>query len=279
MASARPHSFDNYGAPWATRTEEFRRSATQPSYIPPELRGELAGTPAYDAGAGLSDLSVPAPYNWDGTGDIPLELYIMGADLAMASATNIPAQNDPKGFESWLSNAWNTMTTKGEGCGIDPQAIQQAIVANAGKGPHVVAYALQQLAMTSDLCAKYFIKNPLAPPVETRDLPTGSTPLHLNTPPAKPFPWGWTLGGVSLLAVVGLGAYFIHRASKKKRRNPCSCSNPVVVEAVGYEAEERENPYGGDRGFTSIDGGEIARAAAVSPLLNPKPRKRRRARR
>ncbi|MGH7605551.1 MAG: hypothetical protein ACRENK_16350 [Gemmatimonadaceae bacterium] len=310
MANGRPHSTDYFGAPWGTREASYRATPSTPFYVQPNLRGVVAGTPAYDAGAPRAapkphevpkktaplDVSylapastvdfseLPYPYDWDGTGVVPDELWAFLSDLSSAGFPSLPAQSDSHALGVWLGNLYTALTTPGEGCGVDPRALKMAIVNNAALGPHQTAYAVQQAVLTSDYCAQ-FIKNPLTPPAVTRNAPptpTGVIDIGTpNKPPGlqvrKPVPWGWVIGGIGVLAAVGLGVYFTYRGAKKrKRKNPCACANPVVVEAVGYEAEDlEENPYAGDLGFTSIDGGVLQRAAKVSPVLN-NPRRRRR---
>lgn len=315
MSRSRPQSLDAFGAPWATRERAFRPGATTPHYVAKPFRGTLAGTPAYDAGAAaphapepgqraqpvIQPVSVantvpslvdfqdlPWPYSWSPfLGPVPDELWAFCADLASTGLPGLPDRSNAQAVAAWLGSMFEVFTNA-EGCGVDPQAIKLAIVNNAPNGPHDVAYAVQQAIATSNVCARY-IQNPLPPPARVAPpTPTGTIDIKIpNKPPlqvnnAKPFPWGWVLGGAGLLAVVGIGAYYVYRSSKR-RKNPCSCKNPVIVEAMGYEADEDEepleNPYGGTAGYTSIDGGLLSQAAAVSPLLNPSGRKRRRRKR
>lgn len=272
-----PHSLDFVGMPWGTRPTEQR--ATGPTFVPPELRGQMAGTPAYDAGA----LPKPVPYDWTGGAPVPNEIYAMATDLASAFGNNvgpIPAITDADAFAGWLASVYNGLTAKGEGCGIDHDAIDRAIIENAQLGPHHVAYAIQQLVRTSPLCNEFLIRKPLdppptlGPPPRTADQPTTGT-IDRATPPAKKSnALKWTLAGVGILAVIGGSIWYMTRAAKK-RRNPCSCSNPLV--AVGYEEEREENPYSGTRGYSSVDPDVLDLAAPVSPLLvNPSPRRKRR---
>jgi hypothetical protein len=310
--NSRPMMPQVAGFPWAARPDEFRRQTEPPtpSYIDPMLRGVVAGTNAYDAGGPPPVLhahepqiqpihmatpapqpplphDLPAPYNWDGTGDIPGELWAMAADLASAGVPGIPSQNDPAAFAGWLGQLYDVIVAPGEGCGANPQTVALAIIQNAPAGPHAVAFALQQVARQSSVCAPLFT-NPLEPPgltgTPTRDVgneiptPTGTLQIPTQTKAPKPkSPLPWVIGGMGLVTVVGIAWYLMYRSNRpKKRRNPCGkCSNPLVVE---WE-DERENPYGGDRGFTSIDGGVMSEAAVVSPLvgsprLNPRRRRK-----
>lgn len=274
-----PRSLDFVGTPFATRETRFRTPPGVGSYIDPALRGDFAGTPAFEAGAPPGNLPIPKPYDWDGTGDVPEELYAMAADLASVFGNAmgaLPDKANPNRVAEWLDGVYAALTTKGEGCGVDPVVVAQCIINNAQLGPHAVAYALQEAARTSDVCNKFLIKNPMGPPAISRDAPGPGQPLTTTTA-QKPFPWKWTLGGVGLLAAIGTAIYFMTRGAKK-RKNPCKCSNPMVVEAAAYE-EERENPYGGTAGYTSIDGGFLDHAALVSPLLNNPGKKKRRKRR
>jgi hypothetical protein len=238
----------------------------------------MAGTKAFEAGRPPGDLPIPKPYDWNGEGDVPDELYVMASDLASAfgNATGeLPPQSNPNRVAQWLDGVYGALTAKGEGCGLEPAVVAQCIIDNAQLGPHAVAYALQEAARTSDVCNKFLVKHPLPPPVISREPGTTGALTHAKDPKAAAA-WKWTLGGVGLLAVIGAGIYFMTRGAKK-RKNPCNCKNPVVVEAIGYESEERENPYGGTAGYTSVDGGALA--YAVSPLLNNPKKKRRKARR
>lgn len=289
-----PHSLDFAGAPWATRQARYRPPATARGYVPPELRGDLAGTPAYDAGAPHpeSDLLLPKPYDWAGDTAVPNELYAMAVDLSSAFGNALgvlPQQTDVNGVANWLQGVYGALSQKGEGCGIEPRVIAQAIIANAPAGPHAVAYALQEAARTSDVCNKYLIKNPLTPPVMTRETPSTGTFVpngggKPKTTDGKPFPWGWTLAGASIAAVIAASIYYMSRGAKK-RKNPCRCSNPAVAAVVVDEYDdgsfsERENPYSGKRGYSSIDPFVLDQATAVSPFLTrPNPKKRRKARR
>lgn len=291
----RPHMPQTAGFPWATRPEEYRRQPQTTSYIDPSLRGVVAGTAAYDAGAPpavhaheptiapihqaasahapiMPDL--PAPYDWDGSGAVPDELYAMASDLASAGIQGLPAKENAALFAGWLEQLYSILTTSGEGCGADPHTVALAIIQNAPAGPHAVAFALQQVAMQSSLCAPLFT-SPLTPPALTRNeipTPTGTLQIPVKKKPWKGLPW--VLGGLGLLTAVGVSWYYMYRSNKRgKRKNPCKCSNPMVVEAVEWE-DERENPYGGDGGFTSVDGGVLSEAAIVSPLVNPSRRRK-----
>jgi hypothetical protein len=268
-----PRSLDFVGTPFATREERFRAPPGVGSYIDPELRGDMAGSAAFEAGRPPGNLPIPKPYDWDGAGEVPEELYAMGADLASifgGSLGDFPSRDNPNRFAQWLDGVYGALVAKGEGCGLDPVVIDQCIIDNAQLGPHAVAFAIQQAARTSDVCNKYLIKNPMTPPAISRE-PGGNGPLTTAVPKKsdKASAMKWALGGVGLLAVIGTAIYFMTRGAKK-RKNPCNC-NPLVVE------ESQENPYGGKAGYTSVDGGALA--YAVSPLLNPAKKKRRKARR
>lgn len=274
-----PHSLDFVGQPWATRPTEYR--STSQTYVPDGLRVDMPGAPVYDAGAPVLK---PVPYDWTGQGPAPKELYAMAADLATVwgdAFGPLPPITEPMQFAGWLQRVYVGLTTKGEGCGLDPDALDRAIIENAQLGPHAVAYAIQQLIRTSPLCNEVLIKRPLdPPPTTTHEVPTDG-PITRTTPkpleptgvPKKSNALKWTLAGVGILAVIGGSIWYMTRAAKK-RKNPCQCGNPLV--AVGYEEEERENPYGGTAGFGSVDPGVLDHAALVSPVLRRNPSKKRR---
>src|SRR5262245_39533037 len=101
-----PHSYEFFGTPWATREQRFRAQPDSPSpvAVPEDMRGQYAGTPAYDAGYAPpgGTLPLPAPYDWDPKNAVPNELYAMAVDLASAMAIGIPPQNDRAKFADFL---------------------------------------------------------------------------------------------------------------------------------------------------------------------------------
>jgi hypothetical protein len=297
-----PRSYEFYGMPWATREERFRPHASSPSpiAIPENMRSQTPGMPAYDAGAAVpgGTLPLPEPYNWEGGSAVPNELYAMLADLSSAisnAGPPLPAQGDAQGVANWMLFLYRALTTKGEGCGLDPDDVERTIIRHAAQGPHAVAYYLQEAAMSSDVCAKMLFKRPLenpgstpparnvAPPVPggSHEMPTTGTLVTTKPPPGakKPFPWGWTLGGVSAAVAVAVGMYFLYKGNKRKRRNPCHCNPTMALAIESDELDEQENPYAGSNAYTSIDGQVLGQS--LSPLLrkNPGRRRRRRSRR
>ena len=300
-----PQSYEFYGQPWAAREERFRPQPGSPSPIavPPQMRGQYAGTPAYEAGLAPpgGSLPLPPPYDWDGKSPVPNELYAMAVDLASAFADAgppIPPQSDVSKFEGWLLFVYQALIAKGEGCGLDPNDVERVMIRHAGEGPHAVAYYLQEAAMASDVCAKFLFKRPLDPPTPpaappgrsmsappvpeptSHEIPATGTFVTKSPPKTtqKPFPWGWTIGGVSAAVAVAVGVYFLYKSNKPKRRkNPCSCGNPSLALAIeADELPEEENPYAGSRAYTSIDRDVLGQT--LQPVLR-NPSKKRKARR
>jgi hypothetical protein len=229
----------------------------------------------------------------------------MAVDLASAfadAAPPIPPQSNVNAFEGWLMFVYQALIAKGEGCGLDPNDVERVIIRHAGEGPHAVAYYMQEAAMASDVCAKYLFKRPLDPPIPpaappTRNVPappvpepptpheiptTGTfvttTPTKTTTAqPKKPFPWGWTIGGVSAAIAVAVGVYFLYKSNKPKRRkNPCACNPSMALAFEADELQEEENPYAGSRAYTSIDRDVLGQT--LQPVLR-NPSKKRKTRR
>ena len=276
--------------------------------------------------AGAAELtSVPPDYRWDGTGTAPPSIYQLAVAIACMfgqPAAGLPAADAP-GAAEFVGATYAALTA----AGLSHDDIYSTIAALAPAGPQAIANALAQKiqhAGHGDLirgCA------PAAPHPTTRPPTLGDptprptvrhSPPMLGDPPPKPAPaappavvvapapapvvisrpvappeaksgtpWGWILGGVGLLAAIGVGWYFATRKPKRRnppasllevRGNPCaSCSNPSDV--IDTEGEEvRENPYSGTRGYSSVDPSIMAYSAelGMSPMYRTNPSKRKR---
>ena len=275
MNPSRPRSLGYYVGPWGQREDKFR---TQPfdfvSNVADAVSGVVPGTPAYplkEAGA-----AGQSPYDWDGTGNVPPELYeLLGLLVGMlgAPASNLPPRSATEDLAGFTIGIWRLLTTPTpSGCGLTAGAVQATIGKYEAAGPRAIAYALQELVRGTE--CRGFIKNPIADPTapKVQDLPSGGSPMWPVTPgtqsievsePAAPVvevrppatngpPWGWIIGGVSLVALLGGGIYLATRKKRNprpaRRENPCACSNPsepYVIETEGYEL--RENPYGSNQ--------------------------------
>ena len=279
MNPSRPRSLGYYVGPMGQREDKFR---TQPfdfvSNVATAVSGVVPGTPAYplrEAGAAGA-----SPYAWDGTGNVPAELYeLMGILWGMLGqpASTLPPRSNAEAVAAFVIQVWKLLTQKSpDGCGLSAGTVQATIGQYEAAGPRAIAYALQELVRPT-ICWQ-FIKGPIADPTAPRvqDVPSGGSPMWPTTPgtqsidvdeaptptvaieprpPAangKGVPWGWILGGVSLVALLGGGIYLATRKKKNprpaRRENPCACGNPsepYVIETEGYEL--RENPYGSNQ--------------------------------
>ena len=251
----RPHSPN-----WLWQPEEpppRRRGAPPPpSNVPAAMAGFVPGTGSFEAGAPpAGTAALPAPYDWDGTGAVPDPVYQLALGLGHVLAMQVPAQSASVDVAGFLAGVYaglvaGTEAHPGEGCGLSDAAVVQAVRQAAPSGPAAIVFALQELVRGTR--CESLIKNPIpmqvAPPASSPTATPVSVPSVPVVPEEKGFPWGWVLGGVGLVVVLGVGIYFATR--RPKRSNPCGsrCSNPRspprrrrnsdVIDTEGYEVFE-----------------------------------------
>jgi hypothetical protein len=273
--------------------------------VPPGLEGYAPGTPALPQirpskrEAGAAELtSVPDAYRWDGIGTAPDAIYQLAVDVACLfgqGADGLPAPSDPRAGD-FVGATYLALVD----AGLSHDDIYGTIAALAPAGPQAIANALEQKIRKAGHGDKLHpcqpptvaITAPTPPAVTPRAPAPAAAPVVLAPSPTakKGAPWGWILGGVGLVAAIGVGWYFATR--KPKRRNPppsvlevrenpcaaCACkANPSdVIDTEGHEVFE--NPYSGTRGYSSVDPSIMAYDAALgmSPAFRVNPASKRR---
>jgi hypothetical protein len=323
MTDGRPRAWNYYLAPLGRRPEWERRGVADYGHAPPGLAGLVPGVPAYEAGQGGTTVavSVPADYLWNGTGAVPSALGDLADAVAHLFGAKMGPRSDPKGYAETLQQLYAAL---GE-CGETYAQITQAIAWGVDDKLHdadtatKIAWAIQgDIIGRNNAACLAAIKNMIPPlalvPMGAPTQPPGGSepPLLVKAgappppPAATPLPWGWIVGGVGVLAIVGVAVYFGTRKPRRKnprRANPCgSCAtaNPAPMEWIDTTGEDvtdaaprrrnprrsskrrpgrskgklprRRNEYGGTFGFPSVQPDVMQlQAPVMMPILgNPK---------
>jgi len=327
MTDGRPRAWNYYLAPLGRRPEWERRGVADYGHAPPGLAGLVPGVPAYEAGQGGTTVavSVPAEYLWNGTGAVPSALGDLADAVAHLFGAKMGPRSDPKGYAETLQQLYAAL---GE-CGETYAQITQAIAWGVDDKLHdadtatKIAWAIQgDIIGRNNAACLAAIKNMIPPlalvPMGAPTQPPGGSepPLLVKAgappppPAATPLPWGWIVGGVGVLAIVGVAVYFGTRKPRRKnprRANPCgSCAtaNPAPMEWIDTTGEDvtdaaprrrnprrsskrrpgrskgklprRRNEYGGTFGFPSVQPDVMQlQAPVMMPILgNPRGPKR-----
>jgi hypothetical protein len=286
-----PHSQNWYLGPlgqrpnWQRRTVANWRNAPVGAQVPGTAAfGREAGAPPVEGPEDKDPAPVPEAYTWDGTGAVPDDLWALGVALAVMLGTKeseIPPKTDSAAWSQFLPTLYSGL---GEGCAINYNRLTHIIADNAANGPVAVAYGIQTFIekYRQNLCAKYIVNRISAPDYNApaEGAITVSTTNGKKTTPAMPT-WGWVLGGVGVLGLVGVAVYFATRKKKRRnppaplvveetRENPCACGNPTVSSAPYII----QNPYGGQLGFPGVDPGLLELDSEISMPLVQNPRRR-----
>jgi len=205
-------------------------------------RGELGfwpGTPAIEGGdlpslrPSIAPGAIPAMSLTDR--DWQIAAYL--ADLFQLPN---PAPNGVRSPQRFWTNV-QTMLGIFDSCGVASSAVQ-AVYMNTALDAANVRLALARLIVnrcptsrTATRMRAFWgpgegvnVAVGLGVQTDLIQFPTGGLQVPPPPPPEpekKGFPaWGYALGGVGALVLIGGGIYFATR--KRKRRNPCMCPNP-----------------------------------------------------